>query len=647
MGALNGSLNGQNREWSIDEHVGETQRWTTYTTTEKSEAPVAIRTPTGEIPSEQFDRFETLATQWAAVDDRQTVRTILDWGTDPQPWVAVEYTPNELESWTTGNALETARECDLQTQVDLLSNICETLRTYSRYGSTGCHLALHPDCLSFRVHDGEPITVVGDWGISRLVADPPTTPFTAPEQLDGDHASKRTDVYQIGALAAAILGDESIFPAVDISDPSALASAIRDGINVDAIKSDLPEGTARPISQATAYDPSDRYETTYSFSRDLINAVSSAEIEERNTNALVTGPQPGSAIAETDNETAESKQTSDDAVSEEDSFWNKPVGNITSANRRNALGIVSVCAVILLLAIIIPFGPALLGEPGTADPRVQNEMTGEQVTVAGVLIDNATAGPINSTTKNITVTVRNQNQVLNTTNQPTYNFSVNETQLTDAILVATADGYEEKRVNISEERVGDPIRLDPITPVDATPEMSRLSGRIINSNTSGGVSDATVVLTNSTGETIETTTENDGMYSFKNISYGEYTLSASATGFVTSENQKINVNSSETQVHPLDLDPTASMSILFIDQNTRDPLYGGAIQLIDTETNTTILDETKGASGWFNTTNLTPGTYRVELSRRNGYEDTMISITLESGDEYVQRVRVARTAVLS
>ena len=291
-------MEGSRGTWSVGDRVGRTPRWTTYLGTDGEGTPVAVRTPTGTVPKDRYDRFDALARQWGTVDERRTVRTLLDWGTDPEPWVAVEYVPDELEAWATGATLETARACDSRTRAELLSDVCEVLRTYSRYGSTPCHLALHPDCLSFRVDGDGPVAVVDDWGLSRLVEDPPTTPYTAPEQLDGDHASRRTDVYRIGALAVATLGSGSPFPDVDPDDPAALADAIRGGIDVDALADDLPADAVRPSRRATAVDPADRYATTYPLGRDLLDAVPIVDTADRRADALAATVAPTPDAAE-------------------------------------------------------------------------------------------------------------------------------------------------------------------------------------------------------------------------------------------------------------------------------------------------------------------------------------------------------------
>ena len=325
MAAFEGSLEGEHGEWSVGDRVGSSARWRTYRGTGEGGAPVAIRTLVGEVPDDRLDRFDSLARQWAAVDERRTVRTLRDWGTDPEPWVAVEYVPDELAAWATGNTLAAAVACDRRTRGELLSDVCETLRTYARYGSTPSHLTIHPDCLSFRMDSEGPVPVVGDWGLSGLVVDPPVTPFTAPEQLDDDHAGRRTDVYRVGVLAAAVLSGTVPFSseriaagdgsdgtgATDRPDRNTLASAIRDGLDVDALGDSLPDDAIRPVRRATDRDPEARYATTYPLGRDLLDATPLVDVGDREAGALAPTVAPSAPVA-ADGTTDEAADTTND-----------------------------------------------------------------------------------------------------------------------------------------------------------------------------------------------------------------------------------------------------------------------------------------------------------------------------------------------
>jgi hypothetical protein len=308
---------------------------------------------------------------------------------------------------------------------------------------------------------------------------------------------------------------------------------------------------------------------------------------------------------------------------------------------------VAVGAVVLLVlfaAVII--GPSVLASFGVIDGDSEANATAQSVT--GTLIDNSTDAQLNSTTDNISVVLRNERGRLGTTNQSEYNFTINETQIANATLVATADGYEEQRLNISVDRPGGEIRLEPSTSADDPPEISRVEGAVINTNTSETVSNATVTLTTTEDESFEDTTGTEGEYSFENILYGEYTISVIKTGYV-SENRSITVNSTETQVEDIGLDPTASVSVLFVSSENNEPLNGGRMRLVDQDTGTEIVNASQtdigSDTGWYNNTNLVPGDYKLELFQRNGYEDKTVDIPLlEPGEVYKIEVTVQFTA---
>ena len=296
-------------------------------------------------------------------------------------------------------------------------------------------------------------------------------------------------------------------------------------------------------------------------------------------------------------------------------------------------------AVLLILFAAITFVP--LGGLGVFDTANQSGEDLTQLTVTGELVDNRTENRINST--NISVTLRTENGSSDMANQPKFDLSVNKTKSANATLVATADGYETQRMVISEEQVEIDIKLDQSASADTTLESSQITGSVTDSANGDDISSATVKLTPIGGDTVERTTGIDGTYSFENMSYGEYTIQANATGYAESERNSISVDSPERQVDPIKLDQTGSLAVFFRKSNN-ESLNGGQIRLIDRETDETRVNKSKGVSGWYNKSDLPPGKYRLELFDRPGYEDVRIDLTLEPGESYVKEKTVTCTA---
>jgi len=287
-------------------------------------------------------------------------------------------------------------------------------------------------------------------------------------------------------------------------------------------------------------------------------------------------------------------------------------------------------AVLLILFAAITFVP--LGGLGVFDTGNQSDEALTQLTVTGELVDNRTGNRINST--NISVTLRAENGSSDMANQPEFNLSINKTKSSNATLVATADEYETQQMVIAEEQIEMDIKLDRSPSADTAFESSRITGSVTDSTNGDDISNATVKLTRNGGDTVERTTGTDGTYSFEDMSYGDYTIQASAPGYADSESDSISVGSPEKQVDPIKLDQNGSLAIFFRKSNNGERLNGGEIRLIDTETDNELRNESKGASGWYNMTDLAPGKYQLELFDRNRYKDATIEFTLKPGEQY-------------
>ena len=298
---------------------------------------------------------------------------------------------------------------------------------------------------------------------------------------------------------------------------------------------------------------------------------------------------------------------------------------------------VAVGAVVLLvLFAAVTYGPALLGAFGVVDTGGDSPT---RASISGAVMNNTTGEMIDENTSNISVELSSGTTVLNSTAQPRYNFSVNEPRIAGAILIANADGYQSQRINISEAGQHN-IRLEPATTEPESTTRSRVTGTIVNSTTSEGIASATVTLQNAETGATEAITGPDGTYTFRDVSFGEYTLSAAKSGYVTSDNSIVTIDSATTEVDDLKLVPNASLSVLYQRSNQNSTLSDGRVRLINTETDTVVENTSKGASAWYNNSNVTPGEYRLELTERNGYDDTSITFTLAPGEHYSREVVV-------
>ncbi|MBP1923812.1 hypothetical protein J2751_002857 [Halorubrum alkaliphilum] len=553
------TLSGTDLTVTVDEQVGSGTHWRTFRARTESGDPVAVRTLQGTIPPDAYDRFESLAAQWHTVSSEDTVRTLLDWGIDPNPWVAVDYAPGELESYVAGTPIEAAADCDLATRAELLRDVCDAIRSYGRYGSTRTHLAIGPESVSFRDGPDGPTAVVGDWGISRLVDDPPVTPYTAPEQVavaerdDAGHAGQATDVYRIGALGVRLFSGSPPFP----NDGSSLADRIRRGIDEEVGFTDVAEEFIPALRRATARDPVDRHEGVYQLGRDVSAAAPRVSPGERSVGALsspgteprVEGPDPGvdadadaidsdgpagddsdgdavDAEPETGDESA--VEPDDEAIGDRNADVDAEATNPTAAGQESngaevakavvvvGLGLIALIVLVASIWSAMASGPIGGGGGDTVQGTVYADAEGiEPVAGAEVTLEGL-SGPsfVVTTDANGAFTIGD---------------------VSDDEYVLTVDGfdhveYDERDLEVPSDDTGD---------LEIRPDRALISGEVVDAETGEPIStegdgevDANVELVDTSREDENVDAATGGSYEFAVEEFdGEYAINADADGY--------------------------------------------------------------------------------------------------------------------
>lgn len=191
---------------------------------------------------------------WIDVADHDHVAGVVDYGTDPELWIAIEYLdggrideragrlPTDQALWTAAAIADAVWHAHRQ---DLL------------------HGALHPGNVGFRrVEDAWDVPRVTDWAVASATrADAPTPfeqpPTAAPEQLAGDPVDERTDIFQLGCLLYQLFVGERPFGAGEQRAVTA------DGIATPPVPPServaVPEALDRIVLRALEPDPDDRY----------------------------------------------------------------------------------------------------------------------------------------------------------------------------------------------------------------------------------------------------------------------------------------------------------------------------------------------------------------------------------------------------
>lgn len=113
-----------------------------------------------------------------------------------------------------------------------------------------------------------------------------TARYVAPEQVRGERANARSDVYALGTVLYEALAGHSPF-AADHDDALALARLHRDAPSVRAARPDVSPALDAVIAKALAREPSDRYESAAAFA-DALRAAASA----RGVGIAASSPRP-------------------------------------------------------------------------------------------------------------------------------------------------------------------------------------------------------------------------------------------------------------------------------------------------------------------------------------------------------------------
>lgn len=232
------------------------------TWTDGEDARIALLDPDRSGERVAAKRFVTTVEDWQALADEPTVSTVYEVGVSPSPWVA--YHAGE------GSVERLADSLSLDSRLRLVEDLAAAVAAAARRDVYAT--AITPDSVRIRSRDEPARAALAGWGIERAVRtafdDPPITPYTAPEQLDGAVATT-TPVYQLGAVAYRLLCGREPF-----RGERGLRNAILTGtIRPPSDGTGLPSGVDAAVRRAMATDPKRRYASAEAFADALGDAL--------------------------------------------------------------------------------------------------------------------------------------------------------------------------------------------------------------------------------------------------------------------------------------------------------------------------------------------------------------------------------------
>ena len=162
-----------------------------------------VEIKTYRLPSngEAISRMADRARAWAGISDHPYVLPVIDWDTDPVPWIGLDC--------LSGGTLR--RRIDRLTGSEMLWIALSVLRTLSSAHVRGVfHLALTPESIRFResVTNAWDVPQVSDWdraGLRTLDEEGPVPDarYAAPEEFDPEtygRPDQSTDIFRAGAV---------------------------------------------------------------------------------------------------------------------------------------------------------------------------------------------------------------------------------------------------------------------------------------------------------------------------------------------------------------------------------------------------------------------------------------------------------------
>lgn len=245
------------------------------------------------------------------------------------------------------------------------------------------------------------------------------------------------------------------------------------------------------------------------------------------------------------------------------------------------------------------FNIVLFPVTGTPIPTPATGNLGGQVTDAktGAGIVGAT---VSTDTGLATTTVKNGAYAFRNIAAGDYTLTASASGYTTAFLSTTVAVGKNTRVDFALTSTGTPTPT--LTP---TPGTGNLGGQVTDAKTGTGIVGATV----STDTGLTTTTTKNGVYAFRNIAAGDYTLTASATGYIAASKSATVVGGENTRID-FALTTVLPPTPIPTPPSTPTPETGNlGGQVTDAETGIGIVGATVSAGTGLTTTTVKNGIY--------------------------------------
>jgi serine/threonine protein kinase len=238
---------------------------------------VAVKQPRfeGTIGQQIVDQFLAEAETWSKLDDDDYIVGVIDYGSEPIPWIAMEYMDGgDLGALIQGGGMSLAQ------RAWTAGRVLEGVHYAHRHGVV--HLDLKPANVLLRTtgEDTWPVPKVGDWGLAKLLLEHSgsieglSPGYAAPEQFDAAEYGEPddlTDLYQLGVICYELFTGK---PPFDGRPPKVMQDVLeRAPEPPSSVDPSLPTAIDEPILTALAKRKGDRQDSVLLFREDLRAAL--------------------------------------------------------------------------------------------------------------------------------------------------------------------------------------------------------------------------------------------------------------------------------------------------------------------------------------------------------------------------------------
>jgi hypothetical protein len=236
--------------------------------TPDGDVTLAIKEPrtSGTLHADHVERLLQEAETWDRLDDHDHVVGVVDYGSDPLPWIAMEY----MDGGHLG-----ARSGEMEFQEALWTAIAVTKGVRHAHTRGVAHLDLKPENVLFRtVADAWDVPKVADWGLSKHLlehsksVDGMSPGYAAPEQFETAYGptDNVTDVYGLGAVFYELFTGR---PPFEGRPTQVMRAALEERPTPPSEVADVPAALDDVLLTALAKEKADRYEDALYLRDDL------------------------------------------------------------------------------------------------------------------------------------------------------------------------------------------------------------------------------------------------------------------------------------------------------------------------------------------------------------------------------------------